>query len=411
MKSRRPFGKYGVARFAQLGAGIVIVTLVASACSSSSKSSSTGGSGGTGSASQITLAALADLTGANASIGLPVQGGAQTAIKEINDAGGVNGAKLTLKSFDAQSSVSASGSVVRDAEASKPAAIIGEVVSSELAPAASVISAGGVPWVSANTPSAVTDNDEFWFTTTTGAAASGQTALGGMKALLGGSLSGKTIALQALSSPAADAIVDSVKTALTGAGATIGSITRDPLSINSWSSQAAKVVASHADAIVTTDNEPVTAIVAKALGVAGFKGPILSLSGASSDSLLSAVNLPNFYAMRETVAPTADSPMAKAASAVGQSANVNNPYFLKSYADVYVVAAVLKKCGNDCSLADFTSTLKGLGDITIPNGAMAGSLNFASSQCGLTASRVWGWDAGSKASVTKSPVIAIGSSQ
>lgn len=403
MTALRRQRRWRVSRTVSAGAIAVTVALISTACSSSGSGDAGGGSDGT-----VTIADLVDLTGANASIGTAAQAGTLTALHEINAAGGINGAKVVVKPYDAQSSVTAAGSVIRDAVSAKPAAIVGEVVSSELASAASVIGSGGVPWVTVNTPSSVTDSFKFWFTTAPGASAYAQGTIGALKDLLGGSLSGKTIALQGLVSPAVDANLNAIKDAIQAAGGKVGPEIRDPLSINSWSSQAAKVTGAHADAVVLNNNEPVTAIVAKALGVAKFAGPVLSLSGASSDSLLSNVDLPNFYALRETVTPDTNSPVAASAKAANQSTdNLNNPFFLKSYADMYIVAETLKKCGNSCSVDKFTSTLQGLGDITIPNGVMAGPLNFSKAQSGLTATRVWAWDPSKNTAVAKSAVISI----
>jgi branched-chain amino acid transport system substrate-binding protein len=400
----RPGGRTG-ARLRAAGVTVAALSIALAGCGGSTGSGSGGGSGGE---DTITLAALVDLTGANSVIGVPVQAGALTAINEINAAGGVNGKKLAMQTYDAQSSVTASGSVIRDAITSNPAAVVGEVVSSELATAASVITSGPVPWVTVNTPSAVTAKDDFWFTTAPGASAYAQGATGAITQLLGGSLTGKTIALQGLTSPAVDENLNAIKAAITQAGGKIGPVVRDPLTINSWSSQAAKVTAAHADAVIVNDNEAVTATVAKALGVAKFSGPILSLSGASSDSLLSGVNLPNFAALRETIAPSASSPVAASTKAAKQSADdLDNPFFLKSYADMYIVAKALQKCGSTCPVDKFTSTLKGMGDITVPNGVMAGPVNFANAQAGLTATRAWVWDDATNASVAKGPVIKI----
>jgi branched-chain amino acid transport system substrate-binding protein len=403
---RRP--RLRLSRSVQGIAIAAVGALALAACSSSGGSAASSGSASGSASGTVTVAAVVDLTGANSTIGTAALAGTLTAAQEINAAGGVNGSKIVVKTFDAQSSVTAAGSVIRDAETSKPAAIVGEVVSSELAPAASVIGSGGVPWVTVNTPSSITNGFNFWFTSAPGAQAYGQSAVGGLKELLGGSLSGKTIALQGLDSPAVNANLAEIKSGIQTAGGTVGASFSDPLSINSWSSEAAKVVADHADAIVLNDNEPVTAIVAKALGAAGFSGPILSLSGASSDSLLTNVSLSNFYVLRETVIPPTSSPVAAAAEAAKQPADdISNPFFLKSYANLYVVAKTLEKCGASCSQDSFASTLKGLGNITIPNGVVLGPLNFSSAQCGITASKVWVWDPAKQASVSKGQEIAI----
>ena len=78
----------------------------------------------------------------------------------------------------------------------------------------------------------------------------------------------------------------------------MGPVIRDPLTFSSWSSQAANVASAHVDGFIVNHAESATAIIAKALGVAGVKAPIVSTEGASSDTLFQAVGAANFYAVR-----------------------------------------------------------------------------------------------------------------
>jgi ABC-type branched-subunit amino acid transport system substrate-binding protein len=125
---------------------LVVVAAAAfgvAACGSSSKSSSTsGGSGSSGSATSasatssgssggaskgsINVAVISDLTGALASTGDPQ--GALAYFKALNKAGGVDGYKVNVQEYDAQSSPGGAVQAFRKAVASKPVAIVAATV-------------------------------------------------------------------------------------------------------------------------------------------------------------------------------------------------------------------------------------------------------------------------------------------
>lgn len=385
-------------------AAAVPAALLLAACGSNS--SSTGGGGGSG--GEVTIASVQDITGANSFNGGGAQAGVLTAVHEINAAGGISGHQIKVKTYDTTSVVTTSQSVIRDATTAKPAVIVGALQSTESTGSATVISSGNVPWLTATYPTTATNNVPYWFTSSPTGTGVASGTVAGLTKLLGGSLHGKKIAFQGLTAPAVDANLAAIKTAIEAAGGTVGPIIRDPITLNSWTSQAATVTNAHVDGIIVNTNEPGTTVVAKALGVAGFSGPIITTEGANSNSLLSAVNLSNFYVTRETVTPKQGDPLYQAAVAAGQKTDsVGNPYFAKEYADVYVAKAVLEKCGIPCAADKFASTLKGLGNINIPHGALAGPLNYSSSQSGLTAAQIWAWDPSSSSAVSKSDVLPI----
>lgn len=400
---------------------VAALTLVVTACGSS-KSSSTpttaGGpttaasSSGSGPAtgSPVKIGDVEDITGGDSSNGGGSHAGVLTAVKLINAAGGINGHVLDVTTYDAASEPTQAEAVIREAESAGPAAITGYIGSAESSAAGGIISAGDIPWVSGDYQTSETNSLPFWFMDSPTGAGVAAGAVNGLKSLLGGSLTGKKIAFEGIISPAVDANLAAIKSAVEADGGTVGPIIRDPLVITSWASQAANVMAAKPDAVIINHTEPMSALVAKALGVAGFTGPIITTEGASSDTMLSSVNQPNFYAVRETTEPLPGSALYQAAIAAGQSpTNIATTDFDKGFAAVYVIADTLKACGTPCSTSKFDSTLKGLGSITIPDHAMAGPLDFTNGQSGLTAAQVWTWDPTTNMSVAKGPILNISS--
>lgn len=396
-------------RIKGLGPPVIVamaaLTFVAAACSSSPSASNTTSST---SKSPVTIASVEDLTGPNSADGLGAQAGVLAAAKYLNDTGGINGHKVEVESYDMASDPTTAEGVILKAESAQPDALTGALESVESVAAGSAISSGDIPWVSASYPVPETNSLPFFFLDAPAGSGVAAGVVNAVKALLGGSLTGKKIAFEGLLAPAVSANLAAIESLIKQDGGTVGPIIRDPLTFTSWSSQASTVMAAKPDAVITNHDEPMTAIVAKALGVAGFKGPIVSCEGAASDVMLSAANIPNFYAVRENVAPVPGSASYQAGIAAGQTAtNMSSQNYGKEFADVYVIGATLRKCGVPCSTTKFDSTLISLGNIAIPDDMMAGPLNFSNGQVGLTEAQVWKWDSGKNRSVSVGPVYSI----
>ncbi len=365
-------------------------------------------SGGGGSKAPYEIAFIGDLTGGNSGNSLGGQAGFNTAVKEVNDSGGVNGHKLNVTGYDSQSVVATHAAVLRQALAMNPAAISGLWLSGSTAGSAAIFASANVPVVTSSYIISGVDTIPYFFSTSPLANGVGGGVANGLKSLFGGSLSGKKVAFEGLVSPAVDANLAGTKTAVEAAGGTMGQVVRDPITFSSWSSQAANMVGSKPDAVVVNNTDPNTATVARALLVAGFAGPIISTEGANSDDLLKSVNNSQFSVVRETVVPSPDAKLYQDATAAGATPDkIAQSYFGKEYAAAYAIAKGLAKCGDSCTANAFASSLKGLGKITVPNNALAGPLDFSKSQSGLTSAQVWVWDSSKSSSVEKGSTFLI----
>jgi ABC-type branched-subunit amino acid transport system substrate-binding protein len=384
---------------ALLGAALAVAACGGSTSNNSSSSQSK---------APYQIAFITDLTGGNSGNSLGGQAGFNTAVKEINDSGGVAGHKLSITTYDSQSNVATHAAVLRQALASNPTAISGQWLSSSTAGSASIFASSNVPVVGASYIITGVDTVPYFFSTSPVASGVGSGVANGLKALFGGSLSGKKVAFEGLISPAVDGNLAGTKTAVEAAGGTMGQVVRDPITFSSWSSQAANVVASKADALVVNNTDPNSATVAKALLVAGFTGPIISTEGANSDDLLKSVNSSQFSVVRETVVPNASDKLYKDAIAAGATPDkIAQSYFGKVYAAAYAIAKALAKCGDSCNGTKFASSLKSVGKFTVPNNALAGPLDFSKSHAGLTAAQVWVWDGSKGTSVEKGSAFSI----
>jgi branched-chain amino acid transport system substrate-binding protein len=361
--------------------GLGALALTASACGSSSHSSAptTVGSlgtavssSGTGSPTSAatgapyTLSFVGDLTGGNAENGQPELAGTEAAVYQINQDGGINGHPLKITTVqDSQSTTTGAETAVRTALGSATTFTTGAFSGTEVAATASVYNSAGIPSIGVSYPVAAVVNSPNWFTLAPTGPQVAAGAVNGLKALLGGSLTGKTIGFEGLEVPTVDNNLAAIKSLVQADGGKMGPILRDPLTFTSWTSQAAQVAAAHVNGFVINHDETSTAIVAKALITAGVTAPIVSTEGASSDTLMKTVGASNFYAVREA-SESAVGPgtvPANDAKAAGYgSASTLDPYFARQWGVIFAVANALKQCGFPCSASSLESALTSMGN-------------------------------------------------
>jgi branched-chain amino acid transport system substrate-binding protein len=384
-------------RASRLGIGLTAAMLAVAACGGGASSGNSGGN-----KAPYTVAYVSDLTGGNSANAIGGLAGFKTAVKEINDAGGINGHQVSLTTYDSQSDVNAFQAQLRQALGTNPTLVAGQWLSGSTAGAVSIFQSANVPVITASYSVTGVDSVPYWITTSPLAGGVAGGVVNGLKTTLGGSLSGKKIAFEGLNSPAVDLNLAAIKSQVEAAGGTLLPPVRDPVTFSSWSSQAANVASEKPDGVITNNTDGNTATIVKALAVAGVNAPVISTEGANSDQLLAAASSPNFYVVRETVVPEAGSKLYKDATAAGSTPDqIAQSYFGKMYAAAWIMNNSLAKCGDNCTGTKFASALKGLGKFSIPNGALAGPVDYSKNQAGLTTAQVWVWDATNKKSVQK----------
>lgn len=127
--------------------------LAVTGCGSDKKAASGGGAEGAGGAKaeggEIVLGHYASMTGAQATFGQSTDNGIQLAIDEINAAGGVNGKKVKVITYDDKGDAREAGNAVtRLVTKDGVVAVLGEVASSLSLVAAPVCQENGIPMVS-----------------------------------------------------------------------------------------------------------------------------------------------------------------------------------------------------------------------------------------------------------------------
>lgn len=113
---------------------------------------------------EIRIGGIINITGQNASQGALYMKAADLAVKQVNDAGGVNGKKINFIKEDAQSSnPGALAALNKTIEQNKPLVIAGPNLSTQLLAMSDTLKAAGIPMTMGGTNVTLTKKDNPWF--------------------------------------------------------------------------------------------------------------------------------------------------------------------------------------------------------------------------------------------------------
>jgi hypothetical protein len=138
-----------------------------------------------------------------------------------------------------------------------------------------------------------------------------------LNALPGGGSTPTKIAVVGLADPAVDSGVEGITSAAKDHNATVVDVERTPLTMTSFTSQAARIVRDKAQVVMVLDSTPNTILEVPALRIAGFTGLILGTYGAADDATLSKLNDPKYIAWRPARTATPTDPLGLAAMKAG----------------------------------------------------------------------------------------------
>lgn len=345
-------------------AGVSALGLVG--CSSSEEDSGT-----------IKVAVVGDMTGSGAAVAGPLDAGFRTYIRSVNDSGGVNGTTIELPStFDTQSDATTARSQYERALADSPIALANLALTSQIQAGIPVLTTADTPVLSAGPESTLLGPPPvpWFFSITAGVQTQAELQVAKAQQLLGGSLTGKKIAIVYVETPGGEAWMKSARTQIEAAGATVINPVPAPLQLTSFP-QAAPLAAAAPDLVLTfffgNDNVPGF----QALQDAGYSGPIVANVSVTASILERAKN-PNIYAMsyNPMVPPAA---VSKAISDAGYGNFANDPWAEVGYGQAAVLVEALEVCGEDCDTASLMSSLQDVRDFNTPEGVFDGVLGFS----------------------------------
>lgn len=329
-------GKFGRRAASLVALGVALAFLAS--CSSSGGGSQASGDG------TVVMGLIVDLSGPTADLGKGDKLAAGLAVDAINAKGGINGRKLRLKVYDDQGDPSkTTNAATRLAYNDKAAAIICSYSSAAAAAAAAIAGQARIPMVTSAQVDSLTDKSQPWsgwvFRSTPGSSAT--------VSFLAGFVEQKGYKRVAISHSSLDygtSAASAVKKSLQGAGVTVDGDASLPPTISDASKEAARLVASHPDAVVSFDYPSPTAQIIKALRNLGYDGPIIANQSGMNQSVfaIAGAAAKNIYAVDSY---DSSSPSAKSFNAAYQKATGVVPWNYQEayeYANVQVVAQALK---------------------------------------------------------------------
>jgi ABC-type branched-subunit amino acid transport system substrate-binding protein len=350
---------------------------------------------------------ISDLTGAGSVSGAPAAAGIQTFVQDINANGGVAGHQINLTIMDDQSSNSVGLADARAAVSAKPLAIVDGSLAQYLTARVPAYEAAGIP-VLATSASSLGLHSWLYGPIPTNTQLA-RTAVNAADSLLGG-LAGKKIAFIGIAAAAVEQVFSAAAPMLKAKGASVATTQLQPVGAVSFTSGAANVVASGADAVFDFDTTTGTVIEMKALLSAGYKGPVIAPNTASDDTTFASIASPNFYAMRTAEPAVAGTKMYEAAQTYGHASQTSSAVFALSWIIGQVLVSRLEACGENCNSAQqLNDALNKLRTVDLPDNVLFGPVNITPSYHNLlTKIQLYHWTPTAKSAVAWGGPIDLG---
>lgn len=350
-------------------AGAVVIALVAG-CGG-------GGDSGGDSGGEVTLGMLQPLTGAAAAVGLTGRQGAELAVQQINDAGGINGTRLNLQVLDAAGDVTTGTNAFTKLLSDKPVAILGPNISAVALALVPRLEREQVPLLTgALTPDLTKSGSPWVFRIRS----SDATAAANLVDYMASTLKPQSVALISEESDYGQGGIAAVKAELQVQGITPVTAVTFSAGANDLSSQVIKLKQSGAAAVIYWGSQSPAALFAKQAKQFGYSGTILGSNAYTDQSVLQLAGnaAENVYSVVNFI-PTGDDPAVQAfVTAYTKKYGSAPDSYAASYFDaVNLVAAAIKAGGATAKgIADHLKTLQYQGLASLykyhDNGEMAG---------------------------------------
>jgi ABC-type branched-subunit amino acid transport system substrate-binding protein len=331
-----------------------------------------------------------------------------SAVKYINDHGGASGHDLNVTVLDSQSDPTAAQAAFEKAATGGYQAVASEVISSEQVAANQVLSAANIPVVSTATDPPIV-NAPWWYSVGPTSSAQATSALAVATVLLG-SLRGKKIAVAALDDASGQEFASEVQKGAQAAGATVVATSQDPATITSFTSQATTIASHHPDVMFTFNTTTVATIEQKALSDAGLTTqPIIGALQTYNATTLTQNKLPNSYAVLASAPnPDASSLAVTTAKSAGfGNVDFTNAFFAQAWAEAFILADTLGKCGSQCSVSSFQKIAESAA-YKIPGNLLLAVPEFTTANhYGLSAVQAYRWSAGSQSVTSAGKLLPL----
>lgn len=295
--------------------------------------------------SEVVVAMLQPLTGAAAVVGKHGQQGAEQAVKQINDAGGVNGTKIKLEVEDTAGDTATGTNAYAKLIADHPVALVGPNYSAVALALVDKVTTDKVPMLAgALSPQLTTPGSPYVFRIRSSDAIAAQNLVDYATAQLGL----KSFALISESSDYGQGGIGSVKAALQAKSITPLTEQTFNTGVNDLTSQVLAIKNSGAEATIYWGSQDPAALFAKQASQLGYAGTILGSNAYTDQSVLDlAGNAANgIYGVVNFIPVGADPALTAFVSAYKAAYNEDPDSYAASFYDaINLLAAAMKSGG------------------------------------------------------------------
>lgn len=332
------------------------ITAALGACGSSSHASGTsagssgGSSGSTASGAPVTFALIDDFTGAAASVGVLDKEATQLYVNAVNSAGGVNGHKINLVTYDNKSDPALTTTLATRAISQDHAVVLACCATSDAtAAAAAVAGSMHVPLITSAVEQSLTATNQPWYGYVFRAIPPNN-ALAQFNVDFIKSKNWSKVALDTTSLSYGTSAIPYFKQSIAAAGGTIVTQVALSATITDASVQAAQIIRAKPDVVLSWDYPNSVAQLVKALRAAGSNVPVVSNWSAINPAMASIAgnNVVNLYA-HDTALPS--KPEVQKFAQEWQSTYHNSAPItdqgIFGYGDAQVIAAAIKGANSE----------------------------------------------------------------
>ena len=388
---------------------VLPAVMLTAACGSGSDSGAASG----GAAKPYVVRGLVDLTGVLGTTFSPANNGAQAYFRMLNESGGVAGHQIDYKAIDGTSTADGGFAAVQQAISAKPVAVLQLTGSSTFLRVQPALTSATIPLLTVvSTDSYVYPPRPYLYQTIMTTKQQAQAVVAKTIEVIGGSLSGKQVAMVGDVTPVVDAVTKNVEQLVEAAGGHMGKAQTVAIGTPSFTSQASTIVSSHPDAVISlaTGNDTVT--MGTALTTAGLSAPIVSWNAGSSPAVFQKIASAKYYADTEVVYPSTDPTYSDVAKKYGASdSDLSSQWFSIGWVQAALIAGGLSHCTNTCTSTTLNTALEQLNNFQVPNGAAFGPATFSStSHAAMTSAQFYTWNASTKAIVKSGNPVNLGAS-
>lgn len=350
------------------------------------------------------IAVVLDQTGVSSQLSIPVGAGIESYLESVNEDGGIDGRRIVVtKTANGQSTTSGAQGAFQDVMQDEPLAVVGSVSTLGISGVVPTMKDAGTPVMLAFAPDPLLLPPSSWlFTQVMPAESQIDVSLAYLDERLGG-LDGKRLAVSSAASSFGDAYVDAFEARADELGYDVALVDRSSVTLTSFATNAAKIEASDADALLLLDVPSQTSLIMKDLAAVGFTAPVVGYESASDPTIFEAVASDQYVSFRGAPVPETSGVMADAAEVAGVSGSLESLWFSYGWNQAAVLVEALRACGEDCTTSRLTESIEATTNYSPPGGSTFGPVSYSPEKhFATTTVQFYTWDA---AAGSEQPVL------